>query len=166
VAVSLLLERVHLEAGEPLYVPAGVPHAYLRGTAVEIMAASDNVLRAGLSPKHVDAVELLAHLDYSDVGAARVPVRHSGGVTVLTPPVADFALVDAVVAGLAGIPLAGPRILVALEGSLEAATEGQRVRVGRGDGLFIEASEGQLTLLGRGRAVIAAPGSEPRDHSA
>ena len=51
---SLLLNRIHLEPGEALYLAAGNLHAYLRGTAIEIMANSDNVLRGGLTPKHIE----------------------------------------------------------------------------------------------------------------
>lgn len=58
---------VHLNDGEAIYQEAGIPHAYLEGKNIEIMANSDNVFRAGLTPKHVDAEVLLAHLDFSPV---------------------------------------------------------------------------------------------------
>ncbi|GAB4530251.1 MAG: hypothetical protein Tsb0020_46830 [Haliangiales bacterium] len=54
-----LLSLIRLEPGQAIFLPAGVPHAYLHGAGVELMASSDNVLRAGLTPKHVDAAELL-----------------------------------------------------------------------------------------------------------
>lgn len=57
---ALLLNHVRLTAGQALYLDAGVPHAYLRGVGVELMANSDNVLRCGLTPKHVDVDGLLA----------------------------------------------------------------------------------------------------------
>ena len=62
---SLLINRVTLRAGEVLYLPAGNIHAYLRGFGVELMAASDNVLRGGLTPKHIDVPELLSVLDFT-----------------------------------------------------------------------------------------------------
>ncbi|MEE2046703.1 mannose-6-phosphate isomerase, class I, partial [Nocardiopsis tropica] len=62
---SLLLNRVTLGPGQALFLPAGNLHAYLQGTAVEVMASSDNVLRAGLTAKHVDAPELLDVVDFS-----------------------------------------------------------------------------------------------------
>ena len=58
---------VYLKEGEAIYQEAGIPHAYLEGKNIEIMANSDNVFRAGLTPKHVDAQVLLAHLDFSAV---------------------------------------------------------------------------------------------------
>ncbi len=59
VIAAMLLNHVRLQPGEALYLGAGVPHAYLDGLGVEIMANSDNVLRCGLTPKHVDVPELL-----------------------------------------------------------------------------------------------------------
>ncbi|MCP4220650.1 MAG: mannose-6-phosphate isomerase, class I, partial [bacterium] len=70
----LLLNLVELQPGEAMYLQAGVLHAYLRGTGMEIMANSDNVLRGGLTPKHVAVDELLASLTFD-----------SGPVTILLP---------------------------------------------------------------------------------
>jgi mannose-6-phosphate isomerase len=55
---------VHLKKGEGIYQPAGLPHAYLEGQNVEIMATSDNVLRAGLTDKHIDIEELIKHVRF------------------------------------------------------------------------------------------------------
>ena len=71
VVTSLLLNPVTLQPGDAMFVPAGGVHAYLAGVAVEIMASSDNVLRAGLTPKHVDVPELLRNVDY----VAAPPIR-------------------------------------------------------------------------------------------
>ena len=65
VLVALLMQRLTLKPGEGLFVPAGVVHAYLRGLAVEVMASSDNVLRGGLTLKHVDVAELLRLVSFS-----------------------------------------------------------------------------------------------------
>ena len=65
VLAALLLNRVTLAPGEALYLPAGNLHAYLSGAGVELMANSDNVLRGGLTPKHVDVPELLRVLDFA-----------------------------------------------------------------------------------------------------
>jgi len=58
---------VYLKKGQAIYQEAGIPHAYLEGQNVEIMANSDNVFRAGLTPKHIDIDLLLNHLDFSAV---------------------------------------------------------------------------------------------------
>ncbi|BDH56299.1 hypothetical protein MTP03_12380 [Tsukamurella sp. PLM1] len=65
VLAALLLNRVVLEPGQALYLAAGNLHAYVSGAAVEVMANSDNVLRGGLTPKHVDVPELLRVLDFT-----------------------------------------------------------------------------------------------------
>ncbi len=65
IVVSLLLNHVTLAAGEALFLPAGNIHAYLSGLGIELMTASDNVLRGGLTPKHVDVPELLSVLDFT-----------------------------------------------------------------------------------------------------
>ena len=65
VLASLLLNRVTLHPGEALYLAAGNLHAYLAGVGVELMANSDNVLRGGLTPKHVDVPELMRVLDFN-----------------------------------------------------------------------------------------------------
>ena len=65
VLAAMLLNRMHLDPGEAIYLPAGNLHAYLRGVGVEVMANSDNVLRGGLTPKHVDVPELLRVLDFT-----------------------------------------------------------------------------------------------------
>lgn len=57
-----LFNLVHLKKGEGIFQPDGIPHAYLEGTNVEIMASSDNVLRGGLTTKHIDVKELLKHV--------------------------------------------------------------------------------------------------------
>ena len=77
VLASLLLNRITLQPGQALYLPGGNLHAYLSGVGIEIMANSDNVLRGGLTPKHVDVAELMRVLDFA---AGDVPVlrRRSG----------------------------------------------------------------------------------------
>lgn len=59
-----LFNILHLTKGEAIFQPAGLPHAYLEGQNVEIMANSDNVLRAGLTDKHIDVSELLKHVKF------------------------------------------------------------------------------------------------------
>ncbi len=96
VLASLLLNRVTLQSGEALYLPAGNLHAYLSGIGIEIMANSDNVLRGGLTPKHVDVPELMKVLDFTPrrrPGAGRRPggdrrmgLPDAGGRVPALPP--------------------------------------------------------------------------------
>lgn len=89
----LLLNLVKLSPGEALYLPAGILHAYLEGTAIEIMANSDNVLRGGLTPKHVDVPELLKTVIFDGAPPevlTSVPVR--GAESIYSTTAAEFEL--------------------------------------------------------------------------
>ena len=79
--VALCMNVVHLSPGQALFTPAQQVHAYLSGTAVEIMGCSDNVLRAGLTPKHVDVDELLRVVtDDQDPGVPQEAVTGPDGL--------------------------------------------------------------------------------------
>lgn len=173
VAVSLLLHRVRLRPGEAVLVPPRTLHAYLSGTAAEVMASSDDVLRGALTSKHVDVDELLAVVDPVPRRAAGVPAQElAPGLLALAPDVAEFALLDVRPAGSAvEVPGAGPRTVLALEGTTAAATgsgrpAGQRVPLRPGAGVFVADSDGPLRLEGDGRVLVvgvpSALGVPPR----
>jgi hypothetical protein len=93
VVVAMLMNLVHLAPGESMFLAAGVPHVYLSGTAVEILASSDNVLRCGLTTKHVDVPELMRVLRVEQTPAAvRLPEPVEPGVEKYPSGIADFAL--------------------------------------------------------------------------
>ncbi|HEY5882264.1 MAG TPA: mannose-6-phosphate isomerase, class I, partial [Nakamurella sp.] len=93
VLASLLLNRITLQPGQALYLPGGNMHAYLAGVGIEIMANSDNVLRGGLTPKHVDVPELMKVLDFSP---GDVQILHGdpglAGERVYRTPTPEFRL--------------------------------------------------------------------------
>ncbi|MEV0323937.1 mannose-6-phosphate isomerase, class I [Streptomyces sp. NPDC050658] len=93
VIAAMLLNHVRLQPGEALFLGAGVPHAYLDGLGVEIMANSDNVLRCGLTPKHVDVPELLriVRFEATDPGILR-PEASPDGEEVYDTPIDEFRL--------------------------------------------------------------------------
>lgn len=91
VLAALLLNRIALTPGEGIFLPAGNLHSYLHGVAMEVMANSDNVLRGGLTPKHVDVPELLRVWDFTPVPDARVGTHHEGIELVYDTPAAEFA---------------------------------------------------------------------------
>lgn len=135
-----LLNVVHLRKGEGIYQPQGLLHAYLEGQNVEIMANSDNVLRAGLTDKHIDVPELLQHVQfgptYPDV------LKPSGGVeTSFAPPVREFALVryEAGKETFKGLRSTGPEILLVLEGRAELKQGDNVVALTKGGAAFVEA---------------------------
>jgi mannose-6-phosphate isomerase len=120
VVVALLLNHVRLEPGEAVWMPAGNLHAYLHGTGVELMAASDNVLRGGLTPKHVDVPELLRVLRFEVLADPVVPAREvAPGVLTWPAPVDDFALHQVDLAGgQVRLPGHGPRVVLCLRGEV------------------------------------------------
>jgi len=159
VAASLLLNPVTLHPGEAIFVPAGTVHAYLLGIGIEVMANSDNVLRAGLTAKHIDVPELLATVDYVAAPPIRIAPEHVSDVTrTFYAPVDDFELSVTELRAwnethvLTG---RGPRILLALSGAVEVATDEQRITLNRGEAVFVRADEGKLLVTGVGELIQA-----------
>jgi len=157
VGVALLLNLVRLEPGEAIFLPSGNLHAYLEGVGVEIMASSDNVLRGGLTPKHVDVAELLAVLDVVPGPPPVVHPRRDGPFTRYDAPVEEFALalVD-VSAAPATVPGGLPRLVLCLEGETALQTGDDELCLRRGAAAWVPASDGALSLSGAGRAVVAS----------
>jgi mannose-6-phosphate isomerase len=159
IVTSLLLNPVTLHPGDALFVPAGGVHAYLQGLGVEIMASSDNVLRAGLTPKHVDVDELLRNVDYVAAPPIRIaPERFHGATRVFYAPVDDFELsvTELIDDDRHPLPGRGPRILLCLEGGMTVtAGSGESLALVRGQAAFVPASDGALTVQGQGRLVQA-----------
>lgn len=158
VVASLLLNPVSLQPGEALFVPAGGVHAYLGGLGIEVMASSDNVLRAGLTPKHVDVDELLECVDYVAAPPIRTaPEVFHGATRVFYAPVDDFELSVTELDDDAVHPLPGrgPRVLLCLDGPVTVVSERDELLLHRGDAAFVPASDGRLTVSGRGTLVQA-----------
>ena len=108
---SLMLNLVRLKPGEGIYLPAGNLHAYLRGVGVEVMASSDNVLRGGLTTKHVDVEELVSVLQYSHGTVPVVRPVVQGDEEVWLTPAPEFQLsrVDGARRGVGDPKAQGPR---------------------------------------------------------
>jgi mannose-6-phosphate isomerase len=162
IAISLLLHTVVLTAGEALYLPAGNIHAYLEGVGIELMASSDNVLRGGLTPKHVDVPELLSVLDFRPLPAPYLePHEPEPGVQIFRPDdVPDFELTVVSDAALrrgvtVAIPGAGPAIGLSIGGEATIAA-GPTLRAG--EAVYLDAEE-QLQLSGHGMLFVASTGS-------
>jgi len=157
IAISLLLNSVSLIPGQVLYLPAGNIHAYLEGLGIELMAASDNVLRGGLTPKHVDVPELLKVLDFRPSPVPYLePERPLPGVEVFRPDVPDFVLTvvsaDAASDGLS-LPLSGPAIVLCTSGEVSLNDH----RLERGHAFYV-VDESVLTISGDGMLFIASTG--------
>lgn len=163
VVVALLMNRIVLAEGEALFVPAGVPHAYLRGLGVEIMAASDNVLRGGLTPKHVDVPELLSVLDTRPGRVALLaPEAVAPGVEIFAPPVSDFALVRVRrpegTEGETSVELLGAAIALATNGTSTIVGSAGAVTLAPGEACLITPDEGRVRITGVGEVFLARPG--------
>jgi mannose-6-phosphate isomerase len=122
IGVSLLLHTVVLRRGEALYLPAGNMHAYLAGLGVELMGPSDNVLRCGLTPKHIDTAELLEVVDFTPVEDPRLRPTVDGDGSVLFEPGAGWAL--AIDDGGA-LRVDGGAVIVVLDGEVRGVTRGR-----------------------------------------
>ncbi|MFE4198446.1 mannose-6-phosphate isomerase, class I [Paenarthrobacter sp. NPDC056912] len=154
--VSLLLNRVKLLPGQLLYIADGEPHAYLGGFGLEVMANSDNVLRLGLTSKHVDVPSTLRALDFTSSGY-KVETAPPEAVThTFRPPVEEFALSISyphrAFSDEVELPGTGPRILVCLQGSLNVWTQDHTEKrpLVQGGASFVGAHEGPVFVSGRG----------------
>lgn len=155
----LYLNLVTLGPGEALHLPAGELHAYLEGTAIEVMANSDNVLRGGLTPKHVDVPELLATLVFE----GRPPAVLKGeerdpGERVYPTPAREFELSLLEVAParpFAPHPGRGVEVLLGLSGDTVLRTPGATLPLGQGRSLLVPASVPTYGIEGQGRVCRA-----------
>ncbi|MBO3682687.1 mannose-6-phosphate isomerase, class I [Streptomyces sp. NEAU-YJ-81] len=162
VIAAMLLNFVTLQPGEALYLGAGVPHAYLDGLGVEIMANSDNVLRCGLTPKHVDVPELLRVVRFESAAPAVLrPEAEPSGEELYTTPIGEFRLSRHVLADGAAprpLPAAGPQILLCASGEVSLRGADGELPLTRGQSAFVPAGE-EAVLGGDGtvfRATVTA----------
>ncbi len=156
VVIALLLNLVRLEPGQAVFLPTGNLHSYLRGTGVEILANSDNVLRGGLTTKHIDVPELLRVLDVTAGPAPVVQPRTVGAELVYEVPVPDFRLSRIEPAGASAIiGDAGPQILLTVDGEVRVADRGgSGVSLPRGAAAWVPSGR-QVTIAGTGTVYRA-----------
>lgn len=133
-----LYNIVHLRPGQAIFQGAGIPHAYLEGQNVELMSNSDNVLRAGLTPKHVDIPELMRHISFTPVTPQVMDGLPDGGLTRYPCPVPDFSIdrLELPAGGRHAFRSDGPEIWLQLTGHLRWT--GQRsLTSAAGQALFV-----------------------------
>jgi mannose-6-phosphate isomerase len=165
VLVALLLKHVHLSPGEGLFVPAGVMHAYLGGLAVEVMANSDNVLRGGLTPKHVDVAELLRVVRFSADLPQRVLLGVSDGLEqFFEVDVPHFRVSRVCVEPQrhwCATTRIGPEMLLCVEGKLNVMSPAtESLTLGPGECAWISAAQDVYCAAGQGtayRVQVGAP---------
>ena len=152
----LLLNVVTLKPGQAMYLDACTPHAYVRGTGLEIMANSDNVLRAGLTPKYIDVAELLdctRCLPKPDDQILLAP-HLEGAVQHFEVPVPDFTF-SVYPAGEHALTTASAEILFAIDGTVTLQQGEQSLRLEKGQSAFVPATTGSYRLLAEGRVARA-----------
>ena len=160
VVLAMLMNHVFLDPGQALFLPAGNIHAYLGGLGVELMASSDNVLRGGLTPKHIDIDELERVIDFT---AGRIPLVEpreiSSGLIEYPCNTDDFRLYKAEPSGqrlMADLSLAGEAVIlctageIALSNSLE-----ERILLRRGEAAYMSADAKFFSISGSGTAFLA-----------
>jgi mannose-6-phosphate isomerase len=152
-----LLNLTRLAPGEGTYIGAGVLHAYLEGTAIEIMASSDNVLRGGLTTKHVDVPELLETLTFeSGAPALLESIQASDTERVYRTPAEEFALSRLEVTAdrpHQGRPVHGADSLLVIEGEVAVEGAGEKMTLGRG-GIVLVPNGLAYTVRTTGHAVL------------
>ena len=162
-AVAMLLNHVVLDAGEALWLPAGNVHAYLQGDGLELMGPSDNVLRGGLTPKHIDVAELQRVVRFDAAPASRLlPERLARSLVTYAPSQVgsgrdvDFQLLCAT--GTCELPLGSPAIALCTSGRFRLTSAQGTLEVSIGEAVMIDGM-GALTAEGAGQLFVATGGS-------
>ncbi|MEQ1974384.1 mannose-6-phosphate isomerase [Xenorhabdus sp. SGI240] len=150
----LLLNVVELEPGQAMFLYARTPHAYLDGVALEVMANSDNVLRAGLTSKHIDVPELMANLDFIPKAADTLLTepRQEKEALNYPVPVNDFCFsVYSVSEQPISLENDSASVLFCVEGQAVISTDKQQLKLLSGESIFLPAIEKAVTVYGQGR---------------
>lgn len=156
--MPLLLNVIELQPGEAMFLHAETPHAYFKGVGLEVMANSDNVLRAGLTPKHIDVAELLANVVFKSVSfdcLKTIPIS-KGNTDYFPVPVDDFSFsVHHATDHPQAINQDGPAILFCIDGTVSCSDNEHTLILKPGDSVFVGASEKDISLIGNGRIARA-----------
>ena len=160
VLALLLMRHEILQPGQAVFMPAGGLHAYLRGTGIELLANSNNVVRSGLTGKHIDVPELLKLLDPAVLVPVLSPRVLGDGVTWFDTPAPEFRLYLLDLTGPSvTLPGHGPRILLCLDGAcVLRSASGETLELRRGASCFISAADALVEAVGSAHLALATPG--------
>ncbi|EKM0528341.1 mannose-6-phosphate isomerase [Cronobacter turicensis] len=150
----LLLNVVKLNPGEAMFLFAETPHAYLQGVALEVMANSDNVLRAGLTPKYIDIPELVANVKFVAKPAAQLLTQpeKDGAALEFPIPVEDFAFsLHDLQSQPQRLAQESAAILFCVEGEAVLSKGNERLTLKPGESAFVAANESPVNASGVGR---------------
>lgn len=172
VIISLMMNRMTLQPGEAAFLGAGIIHAHLKGLCLEVMASSDNVLRAGLTTKHIDRKGLISCL--GETGMARIarvnPEFALAETEVFSPAGVEFALAITQVshADPEGVAVVNAKesILICTGGEVEVrCPSGERVALGRGDSVYLGPDDKECVIVGLGEVAQAYEPAQRALHS-
>ena len=152
-AIVLILNYVEMQPGQAIFLGAGNMHAYLGGTGVEVMAASDNVLRGGLTPKHIDIDEVMRVLDDVPLADPLVTplVLDDGGVSYPVP-VDDFRITRYEIDGATSWTADGPELVLCTDGQTSVVAKGQCAVAVNGERVDLAGTATIFRIGGRARA--------------
>jgi len=157
--MPLLLNVIHLEPGQAMFLDSCTPHAYLKGLGLEVMANSDNVLRAGLTNKHIDVDELIKNVNFISQEKSELVAKFTGNDVERKYfiPVEDFSFSIINVEKEFRYDNKGfPSIILCTEGELLVESSSVSINIERGDSLFIPAASDCLFVTGKGNLAIAS----------
>jgi mannose-6-phosphate isomerase len=165
VVLALLMNHVFLEPGQALFLPSGNIHAYLSGLGIEVMAASDNVLRGGLTQKHIDLDELERVIDFTP---GRIPLLQprelSSGLIEYPCNTDDFLLYKVEPSGerlMADLQLEAEAVILCTAGEISVSNSlDERVILRRGEAAYMSAGARFFSISGGGTAFLATSGSQ------
>ncbi|MCP3857596.1 MAG: mannose-6-phosphate isomerase, class I [Actinomycetia bacterium] len=156
VVVALLLNHVSLEPNQAVFLGAGNLHAYLEGAGIELMANSDNVVRGGLTPKHIDINELLSVVDCTPIDP--LVQQANGAAHTFNSPVSEFSLSRLEIDGESGFSVSGPEIVIATQGHIKIVQGQTAATLGPGESAWVPASGGDCSASGSGILFRATVG--------
>lgn len=153
----LLLNVVKLNPGEAMFLYAETPHAYLQGLALEVMANSDNVLRAGLTPKYIDIDALISNIRFDVTEPENILMQPevSGNQAKYPIPVQDFSfsILTNESSLNENIHMTSASVLFCEHGQFEVACAQNAVTVEKGESVFVPASASTISVTGSGRVM-------------
>jgi len=159
IVAALLLRHAVLQPAEAVFLPAGGLHSYLHGIGVELLANSDNVVRAGLTGKHIDVPELLKLTDPTVPVPVIEPRPLGDGVFVYDSPAPEFRLYRAELsADTITLPGRGPRLVLCADGAMSLRSAAGELTALRGESCFLSAADGVVTVTGPAVIFLAETG--------
>lgn len=153
---------VHLHPGQAIFQAAGIPHAYLEGQNIELMSNSDNVLRGGLTPKHIDVPELLKHTLFEGITPLIMNGETCGNETIYPCPVPDFELskIDVINGSIYEHRAYSVEILLVTEGASTISSDSITLSLTKGESVLVPADE-RYRIIPHSKVVIYKAGVPP-----